>query len=838
MANKIKGITIEIDGSTQKLQTAMKDINSTSRDLSQELKEVDRLLKLDPKNTEIITQKHKLLADAIGASKDKLDVLKEAERQVKEQFDQGKVGEDQYRAIQREVANADQELKKLESTLKNVNSGWSNAAADMKKFGDGAEKAGKKLAPVSAVAAAGGIAAAKMSLDFGDAMAKVATISDSTAVPLEDMQKAIISLSNETGISAGAIAEDVYNAISAGQDTADAVGFVGQSLKLSRAGFAETGDSLDLLTTVLNAYTLGSEDAVKVSDILIQTQNKGKVTVGELSAVMGKIIPTAKMANVNLEQLGAGYAILTSNGIAAAESTTYMNSMLNELTKSGSKSDKALKELTGKSFADLSAEGKSIADILEILSEEATNSGISLADMFGSAEASKAALTLLGDGAEGFNEMLAEMGNSAGNTETALEKLDTPAQKIRESFNKLQNAAIKVGDALAPVIDKVSGFIEKLADKLVNMDDKTLNLIVVVGMLVAALAPVLIIVGKVASGISALMGLFSTISGLFAATGAAAGTAAGGAGVLGTVLTALTGPVGIVIGLIAALTAVVVYLWKNNEEFREAVIAAWDKIKEAGVAVWGWLEKFFTEDIPTAISNAIDWFKQLPEKVQEFFSTLPEKIGFILGTVLGKLIKWGADSIQTVKTEVPKIISKVVEFFAGLPAKMAEKLSLALKSIGTWITNGITKVTTEVPRIVKGIVDAFMNLPSEMLNIGKNVVTGLWDGIAEKITWLHDKVSSFAKGVTGGIKNVLGIQSPSKVMRQEVGKMIPSGIALGITDNLGMVDKAMKSINGELALDMTTKSSASTGNNSMVEHTGKIVVEGVNDKGSLIAVVD
>ena len=838
MANKIKGITIEIGGSTQELQKAMGGINKTTQDLGEELKNVNTLLKLDPKNTEIIAQKHKLLAEAIGATKEKLETLKEAERQAKEQFEQGKIGEEQYRAIQREVGFAEASLKNLEKSLKNVNSEWKNAAADIKKFGEGAEKAGKKLLPVSAAATAGGIAAAKMSLEFGDAMAKVATIADDTVVPLADMQKAIINLSNETGISAGAIAEDVYNAISAGQDTADAVAFVGQSLKLSRAGFADTGASLDLLTTVLNAYTMESEEAARVSDILIQTQNKGKVTVGELSSVMGKIIPTAKMANVNLEQLGAGYAIMTANGIAAAESTTYMNSMLNELSKTGSTSDKVLRELTGKSFAQLSSEGKTIADVLAILSEEATNSGLSLADMFGSAEASKAALTLLGDGAEDFNNMLAEMGKSVGSTETALGKLETPAQKIRESFNKLQNAAIRLGDALAPIVEKVSGFIENLADKLVNMDEKTLGIIATVGVFVAALAPVLMIVGKVATGISALMGLLPAIGGAFTAIGGVISSVVGGFGSIGAAIAAIANPIGIAIAIIAALTAGFLYFWNTNEGFRDAVIAAWEKIKETGAAVWEWLVKFFTEDIPGAITNAIDWFKKLPEKVEEFFKTLPEKLGFILGTVLGKLIKWGTDSVNFVKTEVPKIISKIVEFFTGLPSKLGEKLTIALNSIGTWISEGITKVTTEVPKIVKGIVDAFIKLPGEMLNIGKNVVSGLWDGIAEKISWLHEKVSSFAKGVTSGIKNVLGIQSPSKVMRQEVGKMIPSGIALGITDNLGAVDKAMRDINSELAMDMTTKASAATSASSVVEHKGRITVEGVNDKGSVVAVVE
>ena len=128
----------------------------------------------------------------------------------------------------------------------------------------------------------------------------------------------------------------------------DAVNFVTNSTKLAKAGFAESSQTLDVLTTVLNAYGMSADKVSTVSDMLVQTQNKGKVTVGELASSMGKIIPTANASNVSLEQLCAGYAIMTSKGIAAAETTTYMNSMLNELSKSGSTTDKLLRAEDGR----------------------------------------------------------------------------------------------------------------------------------------------------------------------------------------------------------------------------------------------------------------------------------------------------------------------------------------------------------------------------------------------------------------------------------------------------------------------------------------------------------
>ena len=256
---------------------------------------------------------------------------------------------------------------------------------------------------IGAVAAAVYAGPVQAAMKYESSMAKVATIADLKAVPLEQLSSEIMQLSNTTGIASSAIAEDVYNAISAGQKTGDAVNFVANSTKLAKAGFAESSQTLDVLTTILNAYGMEASKVSTVSDMLVQTQNKGKVTVGELSSVMGKIIPTANANNVALEQLCAGYAIMTSKGIAAAETTTYMNSMLNELSKSGTTADKTLRAATGSSFKELMASGKSLGEVLDILQQQAQNSGKTINDMFGSAEAGKAAVSLLSDGVDGFN---------------------------------------------------------------------------------------------------------------------------------------------------------------------------------------------------------------------------------------------------------------------------------------------------------------------------------------------------------------------------------------------------------------------------------------------------
>lgn len=325
------------------------------------------------------------------------------------------------------------------------------------------------IGAISAVAAAVYAGPVQAAQQYEKAIAKVGTIADTQEVPLGTLSQQIMELSNKTGIAANAIADDVYNAISAGQKTGDAVNFVTNSTKLAKAGFAESSQTLDVLTTVLNAYGMSADKVSTVSDMLVQTQNKGKVTVGELASSMGKIIPTANASNVSLEQLCAGYAIMTSKGIAAAETTTYMNSMLNELSKSGSTTDKLLRQKMGGSFAELMASGKSLGEILGGIQEEANKSGLALSDMFSSSEAGKAAMSLLSNGVDGFNSSVQDMVNSVGATDSAFAKMeDTTEAKMEKAKNSIANLGIVLGQNLLPIVgnlaDKVAVVVTKVSE--------------------------------------------------------------------------------------------------------------------------------------------------------------------------------------------------------------------------------------------------------------------------------------------------------------------------------------------------------------------------------------
>ncbi len=365
------------------------------------------------------------------------------------------------------------------------------------------------IGAVSAVAAAIYAGPVQAAQEYETAIAKVSTIADANVVPIEEMSSEIMKLSNITGIAASQIADDVYNAISAGQQTGDAVNFVSYSTKLAKAGFAESAQTLDVLTTILNAYGMEAEEVSKVSDMLVQTQNKGKVSVGELSSVMGKIIPTANANNVALEQLCAGYAIMTSKGIVAAETTTYMNSMLNELSKSGTTAEKTLRATTGKSFKELMTEGKSLGEVIQILQEEAEKSGKSLNDMFGSAEAGKAAESLLSGGVEGFNEQVEGMIDSVGATEEAFAKMDSTTEaKMQKAKNSIANLGIVLGQNFLPIVGDLADKVAAVVIKVSEFAQANPKLVQTVLKVAGALA------GMRIAGLTAKLGFLNIASGI------------------------------------------------------------------------------------------------------------------------------------------------------------------------------------------------------------------------------------------------------------------------------------------------------------------------------------
>lgn len=642
-AKTIKGITVEINGKTTGLANALKDVTKTSTALASNLKEVNKALKLDPGNTELLNEKQKILSDSVAAARKELETLEGVQDQIATQYANGDIDRGAWLEYQNKLQKAKQHLEDLEKAQRDFGTAAAQAMKEagekIEEFGGKVEGVGKKLTPVSGVAAAAGTAITKMAWDFEDGMAKVSTIADTTEVPISDLENQIKQLSDSTGVEAGEIAENVYNAISAGQKTGDAVNFVSKATDLARAGFAETGDALDVLSTIMNAYGLEASEVDKVSNDLIMTQNLGKTTVAELSSSMGKVIPTAKSTGVNLDELCGAYAVMTSNGVATAETTTYLNSMLNELGKQGSTAANAFAAGTehikegGLTMAEAMEQGWSLSDVLSVLDEQAAASGTSINNMFSSAEAGKAA-NILWDNAEKFNGAVEEIQGSTTATSDALGKLETNSHTAEVAVNQIKNAGLELGQTLsamlAPALQSLAEYIRSVKEKLDGMDDGQKQAIVTVGLVVAAIGPALVVIGKVISAVGTIVSGVGSLVGFVGGTVVPLITGTVVPLISSTLMPILSGlwgllvanPIGVVVVAIGGLIAAFAALWNNCEAFRNFWINLFSSVKNTAIEAKNNLLSTFDgikNGISTRINGAKDAVSGAIEKIKGFF---------------------------------------------------------------------------------------------------------------------------------------------------------------------------------------------------------------------------
>lgn len=511
---------------------------------------------------------------------------------------------------------------------------------------------------------------------YETSLAKVGTIADLGKLSIQKLGSQITDMSNTMGIAATDIAEATYQAISAGQDTANAVAFAGQAAKLAAAGFTSTTSAVDILTTALNAYGLSADQADHVSDVLLTTQNLGKTSVDELSSSMGSVIPLAAAYNVSVENLSSGLAVMTANGIATAEATTYTKSMLNELGDTGSSVGKILQQQTGKSFAQLSADGKSLGDVLQVLYDSVGGDSTAFAGLWSSVEAGTGALSLASGGADKFNGVLAQMVDSAGATDTAYQTMTDTFQHSMESLQTTaENLSIDLFEAMEPGLKEAANW----GTDCLNTLTSALN----------------------ESGPAAM---------LDAASG---------------ILENLTaGVVQKIPGLASAATQVITKLVQYLADHQ-------DEIFDAGIQLLEQLIIGITDNLPQLITAAAELIAKFSAALISHLPDLLNCGAAILTTLVDGIIR----SIENLGEAALACIAKLTGVWDG---SMDEWGHIG-ENIVTGLLNGITGMWDTLVSTVKGKVSGMVSTVKNVLGIhspskvfteiGENVTQGLVNGI-------------------------------------------------------------------------------------------------------------
>lgn len=399
--------------------------------------------------TDNVTDSIGQTAEASDVLAKKLDELIELQKQNSES---SVVLQSDYDSLKEKLEQAEKTIDELSEKIKKLTEESEKAPKGFEALGNVIQTLG--LAKVAQEISAALLDCSQSAAEFETSVAKVSTLVDTSKVSMRGMRDELLQLSGDTGKSVNDLSDATYQAISASVEVESAVATVDKANKLAVGGFTSSATAVDVLTTALNAYNLSADQTEYISDILVTTQNLGKTTVDELASSVGKTIPLAAAYNVEMDNLSTAYAQLTKNGIATAEAGTYIKSMLNELGDSSSNVAKVLKDETGSTFAELSSEGKSICDVLDVLMDSVNGNLTKFNELWGSVEAGTGALSLAKAGSDAYNDTLMAMKDSAGATELAYRKMmDTTEAASQKFSNSAQNVAAAIGDDINPSLE-------------------------------------------------------------------------------------------------------------------------------------------------------------------------------------------------------------------------------------------------------------------------------------------------------------------------------------------------------------------------------------------------
>jgi TP901 family phage tail tape measure protein len=821
MASRIQGITVEIGGDTTKLQTALKGLNGEIKSTQSQLKDVEKLLKMDPGNTELLAQKEKLLSDAVKETKEKLEALKTAAEQANTALENGDISQEQYDALQREIVETEQDLKNLESQANQSATAVQKIAASgekLKTVGDSISTVGTKLLPVTAGVTALGTASVTTAANFESSMSQVqatmgitsksmSTLNGKSVNTMDALSDLAKEMGETTAFSASECAEALNYLALAGYDTQQMADTLPTVLNLAAAGDIELASASDMVTDAMSALGLETSDAETMVDQMAKTASSSNTSVAQLGEGILTIGATAKSIKGGTAELNTALGILANNGIKGAEGGTHLRNVILSLQNPTDTAAGCLDDL-GVSVYDSEGNMRSLNDILGDLntsmdgmtSEEKSNI---ISKIFNKTDLSSVNALLANTG-DTWDDLQSSIENSGG---AAQQMADTQLDNLQGQLTLLKSAleglAISFGELLLPAIKSIVGVVQKVVDWLNSLDEGTKKVIVTVALVAAALGPVLIVVGKVISAVGTIMtvvpkvaGVINTVKGAFAALNA----------------TMLANPVVLIVTAIVALIAIFVVLWNKCDGFRQFWINLWEGIKSVVSTVVEALKGFFTGVIDFVKNN---WQALLLLLVNPFagaFKLLYDNCeGFreFINGFLENVKSLISGAMTAIKTVITTIWNAISTFFTTILNTIKTTITTVWNAIKTAITTVINAIKT----VITTVWNAISTAVSTVMNTIKNTISTLWNGIKTTVTTIvngikttvgtvFNNILSAIKTTVGNIASAIknGFQTainfitglPSQALQW--GKDIINGIVDGIKSCMSAVGDAVKGV--------------------------------------------
>lgn len=751
MANRIKGITVEIGGDTTGLDKALKSVNTSIRTTQSALKDVNRLLKLDPSNTELLSQKQRLLKDAITATKEKLDSLKVAQEQAKQQLENGELGQDKYDALQREIVETEEELRRLQQEAATTNTALSKidvAGQKMEAVGNSIAGAGKKMMGVTTVIGGVGVAAVKTAADFDSAMSQVAAVSGATGKDFDALRNKAREMGAKTKFSATEAAEAMNYMAMAGWKTEDMLSGIEGIMNLAAASGEDLATTSDIVTDALTAFGLSAKDSGHFADILAAASSNANTNVSMMGETFKYCAPIAGALGFSAEDTAEAIGLMANAGIKSSQAGTALRTIMNNLAGDVKISGKAIGDVT---IATTNADG-SMRDLSDILADCRSAFG-NLTE----SEKAQAAESLVGKNAmSGFLALMNAGEGDIDKLSSAIDNCDGSAEKMAMTMqdnlagqftilkSQLQELAISFGDILMPAIRSIVSKLQGFVDKLNGMDEGTKRAIVTIALLVASIGPLLIIIGTTISKIGVAMQGFVKLANGISKLKIAIQGGTGVLGKLGAALGGISAPVLAVVAVIAVLVAAFVHLWKTNEGFRDAIIGTWTRIKDT---ISG-----FCQGIVDRLNALGFQFTDIVDVLKAVWN------GFC--QILAPIFEGVFNNIANILSTVTGVITGILDVFIGIFTGNWSRAWNGIKEIFSSIWNGISSFFSNIINVIKDVADVVLGWFGTSWNkVWINIKTffeGIWNGIATFFTTIWETLKNV---VTVGIMAIGSILS-------------------------------------------------------------------------------
>lgn len=765
MASRIQGITVEIGGDTTKLQTALKGLNGEIKSTQTALKDVEKLLKMDPGNTELLAQKEKLLAQAVDETKQKLETLKTAAEQANTALANGDISQEQYDALQREIVETEQKLKELETQANQSATAVQKIAAtgeSLKTTGDNISNAGKKLLPVTAAVTGLGTASVTTAANFESSMSQVQATMGITKDSMSTLDgqsvntmDALSNLAKEMGASTAFSATECAEALNylalAGYSTQEMADTLPTVLNLAAAGGIDLASASDMVTDAMSALGMETSEADTMVDQMAKTASTTNTSVAQLGEGILTIGATAKSIKGGTAELNTALGILANNGIKGAEGGTHLRNIILSLQNPTDKAAASMEQL-GVDVYDSEGNMRSMNDILGDLntsmdgmtSEEKSNI---ISNIFNKTDLSSVNALLANTGST-WDSLQESITNSGG---AAQQMADTQLDNLQGQLTLLKSAleglAISFGQLLMPALKSIVSAVQSVVDWLNSLDEGTKKIIVTVALVAGALGPVLIIIGKVISAVGTIMtvvpkiaGVINVVKGAFAA--------------LNT--TMLANPIFLIIAAITALVAAFIYLWNNCEGFRQFWIDLWENVKQIAITVWNAIKSFFSavwEGIKSIFTTVLGVIKTLVTTYFNFYKTIIETVLNVIKTVITTV--WNA--IKGVFTTVFNVIKTIITTQFNIYKTIIETVLNVIKTVITNVWNTIKTVVTTVMNAIKTVFttvwNAIKTIISAVVSGIKGLITGDFTAVKNSITTIMNTIKSTISTIWNTIKN-------------------------------------------------------------------------------------